>query len=128
MNKLTKIISAFALVLSLATTTALATTEYFSFELNPGDLDYTGYYSKDDSEKKAYINTTDGNFVSTDKVWYKVRNRANTKYTNSKWVNSEGKITLNYRQSVSSGGAYRLNAQQDDSSSQGVWVEGRWTP
>lgn len=128
MNKLTKIISAFALVLSLATTTALATTQDFEFSLNPGQLDYTSYHSKDDSENKAYVNTTYGNLRNTDKLWYKVRNSANTKYTNSTWINSYGKISLTYQQSVSSGGAYRLNAQQDESAPTYVYVQGRWTP
>lgn len=128
MKKLAKTVSAFALVMSLAVPTAFATTQDFSFTLAPGDLDWDGYYSKDDNEGTAYVNTTEGNLISSDKVWYKVRNKANTKYTNSDYINSYKKISLDYVQSVSSGGEWRLNAQQDSDAPYNVTVKGRWTP
>lgn len=128
MNKFMKIIPTFALMLTFATSTAFANNQEFSFSLDPGDLDYTSYYSKDDSEAKAYVNTKSGDLCSSDLVYYKVRNKANTKYTNSKSINSYGKITLTYQQSVSTGGSYRLNAQQDESCRYSVQVAGTWTP
>ncbi|WP_025688563.1 hypothetical protein [Paenibacillus zanthoxyli] len=129
MKKGSKVFIGFLMVSTLLSGAAFASTQSFSFSLSPGQLDYTGYYSKADSEAKAYVTTSSGNLLAgSDKLWYKVRNSANTVYTEAKWIDTYGTITLNYLQSVSAGGSYRLNAQQDSTAPYSVSVSGRWTP
>lgn len=128
MKKITKLATGICMASMILGTTVFASTQGFSFSLRPSQLDSTSNYSKADSEQRAYVTASGGNLASSDQVWFKVKNSANTVATEAKWINSYQRITLNYQSYASAGGAYHLNAQQDSSARTSVNVTGMWTP
>jgi|GEM_PF-2712092 len=124
------ILATVVLVILASSIPVFALTGKFDFfMMSPGNSQSSTVVTKSDSEQKAYVTITYGDWVSSDKVWFRVRDRYANPMTETKWSNSNESFTLDY--SVRTGVAgqiYYLKGQQDSTATYPVSVLGRWTP
>ena len=117
-----------AAIAAMAMTISVAAAS-FDFSLNVGEEDYSSKARKTNTLQHATVTVSDGNFVSSDRLYLRVVDNAKDFATETKWVNSAKSILLNYtEQDGVKNYYYYLRGYQGASALYSVEANGTWTP